>query len=69
MAPRHKKAAVLTSFALASIICLASALLCIAEAGGILHIVRPLFWAPIIAGTFGIAGANYIYFKTYLKRL
>jgi hypothetical protein len=63
----HKKATVLTSLALASALCFASAVLCIAELAGF-HIIHPLFWLPISAGTLGIAGSNYLYWKTYLKR-
>ncbi|HYM09190.1 MAG TPA: hypothetical protein VEU62_00585, partial [Bryobacterales bacterium] len=59
MAPaRHKKTTVLTSLVLASTLCFASAALCIAELTGF-HLIHPLFWLTISAGTFGIAGSNY----------
>ena len=58
----------LTSLVFASVICLGSFFFFVTELGGVLHVARPLFWLPISVGTFGIAGSNYIYLKTYLKR-
>ena len=69
MAPeRHKKVTILTSLVLASIAGIVSFSLLIAELAGFVQIVHPLFWLPIIAGSVGVAGSNYIYFKSYLAR-
>ncbi len=58
----------MSSLVVASAICFAAVLLFGAELTGMVRIAHPLFWLPIAVGTFGIAGSNYIYCKTYLKR-
>lgn len=56
------------SLTAASILVAGSLVLFVGELVGAFHIVHPLFWLPICAGSIGIVGSNYIYLKTYLKR-
>ena len=48
------------SCVLASVICLISLVLTMLEFVGVVKIVHPLFWLPIVTGSLGVAGSTYI---------
>ena len=58
----------LVSFVVASTILVVSLGLVFAELAGMARVVHPLFWLTISAGALGVAGSNYLYWRTYLKR-
>ena len=58
----------IVSCVIATLIAAVSLCLFFAELIGVIHVIHPLFWLPICAGAIGVAGSNYLYLRTYLKR-
>ena len=65
---RHSRTTIVTSFAVGCSLAAGSLCMLLAGLAGLVRVVDPWFWLPLLTASIGLAGSNYIYFKTYLKR-